>query len=146
MAPHAPNTRHLNILAVDDEAGSRAALSLMLALAGHHALIAEGAGEALKLYDETGAPFDLVITDHMMPEMSGIDFVKKLRERGFAGGIIVLGSYVETMDQQEYQQLGVVGVITKPFDTGILRQWAGSLPEDCLHPRCADPPPSPDPY
>jgi CheY-like chemotaxis protein len=141
MTPHTPNARHLNILAVDDEEGSRASLSLVLALAGHHALIAKDVREALNLYDEAVTPFDLIITDHMMPEMSGVDFVKKLRERGFGGGIIVLTGFMETMDQQEYSKLGVAGIMAKPFDTAVLRQWVGSFREDCPHPRCADPPP-----
>ena len=82
-------TKRLNILAVDDEAGSRAALSVVLKMAGHEVLFAKDGDEALKLFETATVPFDLIITDHLMLRVSGIDLVRKLREKGFKGEIVV---------------------------------------------------------
>ena len=119
--------RRLNILVVDDEAGSRAALAVVLQLAGHQALFARDGDEALEMFDSARVPFDLIITDHLMVRVSGLDLVRKLRERGFAGEIVILTAYAGVMEEQEYKKLEVAGIMEKPFDLAELRHWL-----DCI--------------
>lgn len=118
----------LNILAVDDEAGTRAALGIVLALAGHHAIFAKDGDEALDLFRNSNIPFDLIITDHQMARVSGPELVRELRDRGFAGEIAVLTAFAGTLDEQEYQRLNVAGIMQKPFDIAELTQWI-----ECIH-------------
>ena len=118
----------LNILAVDDEAGTRAALGIVLALAGHHAIFAKDGDEALEIFQTSNVPFDLIITDHQMARVSGPELARQLRERGFAGEIAVLTAYAGTLDQQEYEKLNVAGVMEKPFDITELTEWI-----ECIH-------------
>jgi CheY-like chemotaxis protein len=118
----------LNILAVDDEAGTRAALGIVLALAGHHAIFAKDGDEALDIFQHSNIPFDLIITDHQMVRVSGPELARQLRERGFTGEIAVLTAYAGTLDQQEYERLNVAGIMQKPFDITELTQWI-----ECIH-------------
>jgi len=122
------NGRWLNILAVDDEEGARASLKIVLRLAGHHASIANDAHEALKLYDDAPEPFDLIITDHAMPGLSGVDLVRKLRGKGYDREVLVLSANVNLAAEQEYKKLGVAGIMAKPFDIKDLKEWTRCIP------------------
>jgi len=144
LKPCTSGAKRLNILAVDDEAGSRAALAVVLKLAGHHAFTAKDAEEALELFDKAQAPFDLIITDHQMVRRSGLDLVRSLRAKGFAGEIVVLTAYAEEIDQEEYKKLVVAGIMKKPFDLTVLRQWIDWILGCCDQSRTGDKPPCPD--
>lgn len=123
MNHQATVAKSLNILVVDDEAGTRKALDVVLKLAGHHALFAKDGDEALEIFDRTPSSFDLVITDHHMLRLSGLDLVRLLRKRGFAGEIVVLTAYAGTIEENEYRKMEVAGIMEKPFDISDLRQW-----------------------
>jgi two-component system, cell cycle response regulator CpdR len=125
-----PGGRQLNILVVDDEPGARMALSLVLKLDGHHAILAGDAEEALKLFENAAAPFDLVITDHNMSGLSGVGLVRKLREKAFTGEIFVVTAHADMAAEDEYRKLGVAGIMAKPFTIADLRQWLNCI-QDC---------------
>ena len=128
LSATAADPSHLNILAVDDEAGTRTALNVVLKLAGHSAKFAKDGDEALEMYEHSDIPFDLVITDHQMVRVSGLDLVRRLREKGYHGEIVVLTAYTGSFEEQEYKKLEVVGVMEKPFNTADLRKWLNSFP------------------
>lgn len=115
--------KQLNILVVDDEAGTRSALAAVLRLSGHVAHFAQDGDEALEIFEHSDEQFDLIITDHLMVRVSGLDLVRRLRELGFAGQIVVLTAYAGTIEEQEYRKLEVAGIMGKPFDITELRQW-----------------------
>ena len=124
------NGRRLNILAVDDEEGARTSLKIVLKLAGHHASIANDGQEALKLYDSAPEPFDLIITDHTMPGLSGVDLVQKLRDKDYDGDVLVLSAHVDSKAEKKYRNLGVAGIMAKPFDISDLKKWTHCI-QDC---------------
>jgi CheY-like chemotaxis protein len=66
------------ILVVDDLPAHRRVVAFNLQKAGFRVETAESAAEALKLAEEKR--FDLVITDYFMPELTGADLVRALRE------------------------------------------------------------------
>jgi len=66
-------------------------------------------------------PFDLVITDHQMPRMNGLDLVRRLRVREFAGKIMVLSAHLSPENIQAYEELQVDMMFAKPFDCEELR-------------------------
>lgn len=75
----APEKAERTILIVDDEENVRNALRRALRKEGYKMHFAEGPDAALELLRQT--PVDLVISDHMMPGMSGIDFLTIVRDR-----------------------------------------------------------------
>lgn len=128
LITHAPTPKHLNVLAVDDEAGTRMALDIVLKLAGHHPVLARDGDEALALYESAPDSFDLIITDHQMVRVSGLDLVRRLREEGFHGEIVVLTAYAGSIEADQYKELEVAGLMEKPFNVVELRQWLS-----CIH-------------
>jgi signal transduction histidine kinase len=72
-------SQNLRILLVDDEPLVRAGLAEMLREAGHEIVEVESAREALSLVDDCAA-FDLILTDHLMPGMTGGALALKLRD------------------------------------------------------------------
>ncbi len=71
----------LTILVVDDEPVVLRTMRGILLSRGHDVIATSSGDEALKAFDEATRRVDLVITDVMMPRMSGTDLAARLRER-----------------------------------------------------------------
>ncbi len=74
--------------------------------------------------------FDLIITDHRMPRLGGLDFVRRLRQQNFAGKVVVLSAHLSPEDVMEYQTLAVDRILAKPFDASNLRKVIGEIERD----------------
>src|ERR1019366_2939917 len=68
-----------SILVVDDDPAVRAMLERMLVIDGHEVTAATNGGMALRLLD--ASPFDLVITDLVVPGIEGMQLLRELRAR-----------------------------------------------------------------
>ncbi len=60
--------------------------------------------------------FDLLITDHSMPGMTGVELVQRLREESFRGKIMVLSAHLSAEIRAAYEALAVDAMMSKPFD------------------------------
>ena len=111
------------ILVVDDEIHIRAVLQACLEdLAGWQVLMASSGEECLNL--AAIESLDAILLDVSMPGMDGIATVKTLKQHPIAHGIPVafLTARVQPDDQAQFADLGISGVITKPFDPLTLIQ------------------------
>jgi DNA-binding response OmpR family regulator len=112
----------LKILVVEDEK----ALAHMIAmvLGGPAAKVARAANgwEALIRIGATDRPFDVVVTDHRMPRMTGLELVRRLKKKSFGGKILVLSAHLSEEDIRAYEELNVDMMMTKPFDFDELQQ------------------------
>lgn len=79
------------ILVVDDQVINRTILERQLSPLGLEVLSYRGGAEALEAYDNLG-PLDLIITDHQMPGMDGLELAQGLRARGCQVPIMMLSS------------------------------------------------------
>lgn len=106
----------LQILTVEDE--NAVAQMLALVLGGPTAKVTRAADgwEALIKIGASEKPFDLVITDHRMPRVGGLDLVRRLRKREFNGKILVLSAHLSDADIEAYEELEVDMMMSKPFD------------------------------
>jgi len=102
------------ILIVDDEPSMREGLSDNLIFEGYHVDTAANGIEALKKVREEET-YDLVVLDVMMPEMSGFDVCKQLRQEGNLVPVILLTAKGEEIDRVLGLELGADDYITKPF-------------------------------
>ena len=84
-------------LVVDDEILVGMATADMLTEAGYEVTEASGAPEALKLVAAGLAP-DILITDHAMPDMSGLDLAKKLLVQFPAMQVLIMTGYSAGFD------------------------------------------------
>jgi CheY-like chemotaxis protein len=64
--------------------------------------------------------FALIITDHTMPGMTGLELIRRLRESGNRTPIIILSGNARYVSAQELAGLGNVQFMPKPFDLGGL--------------------------
>jgi PAS domain S-box-containing protein len=81
-------------LVVDDDDLVRETTASMVGELGFDVIEAASAEEALRLLDE-GAPFDLLVTDHLMPGMSGADLARAVRERRPRARVLVVSGYAD---------------------------------------------------
>ncbi|MBD8617190.1 GAF domain-containing protein [Pseudomonas putida] len=91
--PELSSSRGVALL-VDDEELVRASTSYMLAELGYCVIEAASGEEALELMD-TGETFDLLITDHLMPGISGTDLAKRVRRARPGTAILLVSGYAE---------------------------------------------------
>ena len=117
----------LNILSVDDEFRVAHALAFALGSPARKLTLAFSADEALAKVSDHSEPFDVVIIDHKMPKVSGIELVQRLRAANFGGKIIVLSAHLTDENRRAYAELNVDTMLTKPFDVHELREVVDSL-------------------
>jgi DNA-binding response OmpR family regulator len=111
----------LRILTVEDEPALTQMLALILGGPGAKITSACDGWMALMKIGAAREPFDVIITDHQMPRMTGLDLVRRLRVRKFAGKIIVLSAYLSEENIKAYEELNVDMMLAKPFDVGELQ-------------------------
>ncbi len=105
----------VTILVVEDELAIQELISFNLKKAGHMVLCADNAEQAKRMINNV-LP-DLVLLDWMLPDMSGIEFARKLRreERTKTIPIIMLTARVQESDKVSGLEAGADDYITKPF-------------------------------
>jgi two-component system, cell cycle sensor histidine kinase and response regulator CckA len=121
------------ILLVDDEASLLAVWSEALAGMGYQVTTATSGEEALAVFAEAPDGFDLVLTDQIMPGLSGTDFVAGVRALRPGLPVIVWTGYSDAAAREAATGLGVFDILTKPVrqaDLGrslerALKPWDG---------------------
>jgi CheY-like chemotaxis protein len=106
----------LQILAVEDEKAVAQILAVILGGPMANVSRAGDGWEALIKIGATARPFDVIITDHRMPRMGGLELVRRLRTRNFEGKILVLSAHLSDEDIHAYEELKVDMMMSKPFD------------------------------
>ena len=101
------------ILLVEDESSLRRLISTALTSAGHRVLQATNGGEALSLASGM-QPIDLLLTDVVMPGMSGPDVVTRILERRPSCAVLFMSGYDRDMvDQKTLER--TASFLAKPF-------------------------------
>ncbi len=126
-----PLRMSVRILLVDDNHIQSATRRAILEGAGREVCIAQQGQQALERLNEPGTlpPIGLVITDHLMPVMSGPEFVAELRRSGYTLPVIVLSGFPDA--ETAYQGLNVVFRL-KPFDPDSLIRLVQDLLGECM--------------
>jgi two-component system response regulator FixJ len=103
---------------IDDESAIRDALSLMLTIEGYTVRTYESAGTFLDMLrqDEGGC----VVTDVRMPEISGLDLLAAMKERGVSIPIIVMTAHADVPLAVQAMKWGAFDFLEKPFDGDAL--------------------------
>src|ERR1051325_5658242 len=102
-------TRKTRILAVDDEPVISESIASLLAAPHRKIAVAANGRDALKT--AAGQKFDIVITDHRMPESGGLELIKKLRKQKYKGKIVVLSGHLSPSNIGIYEELEVDEVV-----------------------------------
>ena len=108
------------ILVCDDEAGLREMLGVLLRRAGYEVQQAAGALAAVERIG-AAAPFDVVVTDLVMPDGSGMSVLEAARARDEATQVIMITAYATTEQAVEAMRKGAYDYVQKPFRNDALK-------------------------
>lgn len=102
---------------IDDDAAMRDSLGFLLQVNRIPYRVFESAVAFLEALPEDGG---CVLTDVRMPEMNGIEMVRRLKEQGYRAPVIVMTGHADVPLAIEAMKAGVVDFIEKPFDEDLL--------------------------
>ena len=118
----------MRILVVDDEPAVRDLTVEILRRSGYEPHGVPTARQALDLLDEE--QFDLVVSDVVMPEMTGVEFLYELRRRQPDLPVILMtGGSKEPERTTKAVELGAAGLLYKPFSHAELNEAVASALE-----------------
>ncbi len=107
----------MSILIVEDNPVNARLLALMLNAQGYQTVVAKNGIEALATVAET-PDIQLIITDYMMPEMDGLEFIVKVRALPAFNNIpiVVASAHADLETVKRVQGLQCDGFLVKPID------------------------------
>ena len=106
-------------LIVDDTKNIRLLLAKCLELDGWEVFSAQNGKEGLDLI--RNERFDLILLDIKLPEISGTEVLRRIREAGIQAPVIVITAYPTIKNAVDCTRLGVVSYLQKPFTAERLR-------------------------
>ena len=107
------------VLVVDDEESVRTFLSELLGSAGYQVRCAASGSQALEML--AGGSFDAVLLDVVMPEMSGLEVLRRYRSNGGSAPVIVLSALAGADDAVRAMKMGASDYLSKPFGNDELQ-------------------------
>src|SRR5579863_5778794 len=109
----------LSLLVVDDEDSTRNLCRDVAADAGLEIFGAATTEEAVRILDQY--PVDIVVTDLQVPQLGGLELLKRIRVNNPEIAVIVLTQYGTIETAIEATRLGATDYVTKPFHVDELR-------------------------
>ena len=106
--------RQFRILVVDDELSVRDSLKEWLEEEGFSVAMAGSGMEALEML--AAEPFQLMLTDIKMPEMDGVELLKRARDMAPELCILMMTAYATVETAVEAMKIGALDYLIKPFD------------------------------
>ena len=111
-----------SILLVEDDDQVRGFVRTLLAGEGYRLLEARNGAEGLRLGEEAAGDLDLLLSDMLLPELSGYDLAVKLRDRYPNLKVILMTGYIEGEIVQKCATELNATFLDKPFQPAVLRQ------------------------
>ncbi|HKV04178.1 MAG TPA: sigma-54 dependent transcriptional regulator [Candidatus Acidoferrales bacterium] len=118
-APVVERPNPVSVLIVDDEDATRTLCRDIVADSGLRARTASTTEQAMDVLDQY--PTDIVITDLRVPQLGGIELLKRVREMYPQTAVIVLTQYGTIESAVEATRIGAADYVTKPFHVPELR-------------------------
>ncbi|MFO0660006.1 MAG: response regulator [Polyangiaceae bacterium] len=126
MTPSTPNPPSRKILVVDDDSRAGYALGKMLMEDGFEVSVCTSVSEALDILEQD--VFDTVVTDLELMGQSGLELVRRAREKSREIRLFVLTAAQRWQHESKLAALGVSEQFTKPVDYAALVECLGGNP------------------
>jgi len=114
-----PRTSPMRILVIDDEEDVRHVIAEYLGADGHEVDTADGPASGLRKIN--AVPYNLIITDRAMPEMSGDQLALEAKRAAPRVPILMLTGFGDFMNAADERPEGVDVVVSKPITIDALR-------------------------
>ena len=112
------------ILFVDDEPGITSMVGQMLTGLGYSPATCLRTQEALAMFRDAPDQFDLLVTDQIMPVMTGLELIREVRKIRPRMPVIMCTGFSKTVSEAELSEAGVRELVMKPI---VLRQLAETI-------------------
>jgi two-component system, cell cycle sensor histidine kinase and response regulator CckA len=120
--------RGASILAVDDDRSVLGLLENALAGAGYRVITADGGRSAVEAYENSSDPIDLLLTDVIMPDLTGPVLAERLRARQPGLPVLFISGFHDADLVQRFVSAKGFTLLPKPFSVdGLLRVVEQSL-------------------
>jgi two-component system cell cycle sensor histidine kinase/response regulator CckA len=119
-APAPSHGRRETLVLVEDDASVRGFAATVLRRHGYEVVEAENGPHAVELVSGRDAPFDLLVTDVVMPDMSGRQLVERLTARGFSFRTLFMSGYTSNAIVHHGVLEDGLDFLPKPFSVEIL--------------------------
>ena len=116
------------VLIVDDSAFTRSIHSQIIASAGYQTLEAACGTEALAAFEKEKP--DLVVIDLLMPDMDGMDAIRKILKINAHARIVVCSVDRQRYRRKEAKEIGAVGFVNKPINADEMLELLSDILED----------------
>jgi DNA-binding NtrC family response regulator len=107
-----------HLLIVDDDNNTLASLARAFRMAGHEATVCDNAARALELVKSQ--PFDMMLSDVVMPGKDGLSLLEDLRNLGIALPVVMISGQANIEMAVRATRLGAVDFLEKPLSTDRL--------------------------
>ncbi len=118
MEPEPQNTA--TILAVDDDRVVLGLLDSVLSMAGYHVLTADGGRHAIEVFESNTGPVNLLLTDVMMPDLTGPVVAERLRSRQPDLAVLFISGFHDADLVQRFVTSKGFSLLPKPFTVDAL--------------------------
>ena len=108
------------VLVVDNERDVLNVFSEMLKLIGFKVYAVDNTADAFNMMNDS--KFDLIITDLIMPDMNGLDFIKRLRKHGNNTPVVITSGLNPKKVMINLDEYGISEYIVKPFTINDIKQ------------------------
>jgi CheY-like chemotaxis protein len=119
--------RVYKILAVDNEPSVTTSLRFVFDGPRYDITCVGSGADALTHLDANSERFDVIIVDQKMPNLSGTELVREIRNRNVGGKIIVVSANLSSDICEDYRRMNVSLMLSKPFDIQQLRSAVEQL-------------------
>lgn len=110
-----PNADQPSILVVEDDPSAGAYFARLLSMSGYRAQHLSSSTQALILL-KGGVPFDAILSDIQMPEMTGIQFLQRVREQDMDVPVVLVTGSPNVETASKAVQYGAVRYLMKPVN------------------------------
>src|SRR5258706_16246235 len=116
------------ILAVDDDQAVLGFLDQSLRMAGYNVLLADSGWSAIQVYENSAEPVHLLLTDVIMPDLTGPVVAERLRSRQPDLRVLFISGFHDADMVQRFASDKGFSLLSKPFTVdGLLREVRQSL-------------------
>jgi two-component system cell cycle sensor histidine kinase/response regulator CckA len=103
------------VLLVEDEPAVRSLAAMILGRIGYRVLTAEDGVTALRLWKEHGSEVDVLLTDVIMPQMSGVELAQKVRALNPGLRVLFMSGYTDDTIAKHGLRPDEIAMLEKPF-------------------------------
>ncbi|MBT3192526.1 MAG: response regulator [Verrucomicrobia bacterium] len=146
----APPSGNERILFVDDEQGIAKMATHMLTSLGYEPVVTSNSLKALEIFEENPNGFDILVTDQVMPDLTGSELAMRLREIRPELPVVICSGFSGKLTEEKAEQLGINEFLIKPISRRELGEAirralgkAPSPPSETATPEAATPEPAP---